>query len=219
MPTNALLERITDRSVLDAQLTALVAQAPELKQILDVCSDVPLRLSEGGFAGMMQIVTAQLLSVASAGAINKRLRDALGDLTARRFLELSDEDLKTCGLSRSKIVCLQNVARSELCGELDYDGLAALPVDDALRKLTVLKGIGKWTAEVYLLFCTGHPDIFPAGDLALQKGLGYALKLSEKPSEKDTRHIVADWSPYRGAAARLIWRYFAFVKTREGVTL
>lgn len=219
MSAHTLLERITDRDVLDRQLLALVIQEPKLKHILEICGEVPLRLNEGGFAGMMQIVTAQLFSVASAAAINGRLRAALGELTATRFLEMSEQELKTCGLSHGKIFCLQNVAQTELDGGLDYSRLATMPVEEAMKELVALKGIGKWTAEVYLLFCTGHPDIFPAGDLALQKGLGYALNLNEKPSEKETRHIVADWSPYRGAAARLIWRYFAFVKTREGVNL
>jgi len=114
---------------------------------------------------------------------------------------------------------MTGLAEAELSGVLDYQRLVHLPAEDAIADLVVHKGIGRWTAEIYLLFCLGHADIFPAGDLVLQKMAGEALGRKKRPDEKQTRNIAKKWSPYRGAAARLLWRYFAAVREREGVSL
>ena len=92
------------------------------------------------------------------------------------------------------------------------DGLAEKPAEEAMADMTALKGIGPWTGEVYLLFCAGHPDIFPAGDLALQEAIRHAFNLENRPSEKDTRVIAETWSPHRGVAARLFWSYYRTIK-------
>lgn len=213
------LERITGRDVLDRHLKALVALDDRLAPVLAASGEVPLRLNQGGFAGMVQIVTSQLLSVASARAIHGRVVEAMGEVSADRFIKMPETVFRSCGLSGAKIASLTAIAEAELSGQLDYGVFARMPADTAIRELTRLKGIGPWTAEIYLLFCTGHPDIFPAGDLALQKSIGHALGLAARPNEKATRDIALMWSPYRGAASRLLWRYFAVEKVREGIDL
>lgn len=209
-------ERITGRPVLDRQLGELVAADRRLAPILAAAGEVPLRLHPGGFAGMARIVTAQLLSVASARAIHARVEAAIGEMTAERLLRVEDEALRAAGLSYSKIATLRAAAAAELDGQLDYEGLGDMPSDQAVAVLTEIKGIGRWSAEIYLLFSTGHPDIFPAGDLALRKAVGHVLDMAGA-DEKTVRELTMAWSPWRGAAARLMWRHYARTKAREGV--
>src|SRR5690606_29256188 len=119
-------------------------------------------------------------------------------------------------LSGGKLKTLTAIAEAEISGALDYDALVHLPAEEAIAGLTRLHGIGPWTAEIYLLFCLGHADIFPAGDLALQKMVGLAFGQAARPDEKRTRDLTAQWSPWRGAGARLMWRHFAVLREREG---
>ena len=219
MSQQQVLERITDRAVLERHLSALAITDPRLEPVLEIAGDVPLRLGAVGFAGMVNIIVSQLLSVASANAIHGRVVELMGDVTAERFVALNETDVRACGLSGSKFRTMNIVAEAELNGELDYAKIPELPVDDAMAALTRLKGIGPWTAEIYLLFCVGHPDIFPAGDLVLRKMVGHTLGRKKIPDEKATRRLTKKWSPYRGAAARLMWRYFAVLKKREGINL
>src|SRR5690606_27459052 len=104
-------------------------------------------------------------------------------------------------------------------GGIDLDAVAGLPAEQAVRELTAIKGIGPWTAEIYLMFCTGHPDVFPAGDLALQKAVAHALGLDGRPAIKDLSVIAAAWSPHRHAAALLFWRYYARMRDTQGIPL
>lgn len=211
---------IRDLDVLNEHLDALVALDPRLHEVRAVSGEVPLRPGQRGFAGIATIVNAQQLSVASAGAIQKRFEALFdGQVTGAAYLAHPEDAIRGCGLSRSKYATLAGVAAAERDGLIDYDALEVMPPEEAITALTALKGIGPWTAEIYLLFCLGHPDIFPAGDLALQKMVGVALGHQERPGEKLVREIARDWAPYRGAAARLFWRYFAATKEREGVAL
>lgn len=219
MTAELVLERITDMDVLNRHLDGLVALDLRLDPVRATAGEVPLRLGQSGFAGMVSIINSQLLSVASARAIHGRVVDMLGEVTATRFLDMSEVDMRDCGLSGGKYKTMRLVAEAELNGALDYDALSGLSVDVAMKELTSLKGIGPWTAEIYLLSGVGHADIFPAGDLVLQKMVGDVLDHGEKPDEKTTRQIVAHWSPYRGAAARLLWRYFAVLRDKEGINL
>jgi len=219
MTQRTLLERIDSIEVLNRHLDALVELDPRLQPVREIAGDVPLRLGQSGFAGMVGIIVSQLLSVASADAIHGRVIKVLGDVTALRFLEIEEDELRKCGLSGGKYRTMRVVADAELSGTLDYARLPDLAIAQAMAELTQLKGIGPWTAEIYLLSSVGHADVFPAGDLALQKMVGHALGTKNKPDEKQTRKIAAKWSPYRGAAARLMWRYFAALKSREGTNI
>lgn len=212
-----LLEPIANIDVLNAHLAALARLDPRLAPIVSASGEVPLRRREGGFAGMTAIVVSQLLSVQSANAIHGRLVGILGEVTPQRYLSLSEAEIRGAGLSGGKYRTLRGIAEAELAGGLDYDHLLACAEEEALAHLTALKGVGRWTAEIYLLFCLGHPDIFPAGDLALRKMVGVAHGLDEMPNEHDVRALTEPWAPYRGAAARLLWRYFAVLRQKEGI--
>ena len=166
------------------------------------------RIRPTGYQTLLRAIVGQQVSVAAASSMWAKLEAELGpDIPAADLLARDFDTLRACGLSRQK----QGYARS-LCelvdaGSIDLD---ALPADDeeAIAELTQIKGIGRWTAEVYLLFAEGRPDIWPAGDLAVQAGIGKILGLEERPSEKATRALAEDWRPHRGAVAILTWHSY-----------
>jgi len=123
--------------------------------------------------------------------------------------------LVEAGLSRPKQRTLTALATAICNGGLDLDRTGALPAEEAIRYLTAIHGIGPWTAEIYLLFCIGHPDIFPAGDLALQVAVGQALGLETRPSHREVTRIAESWAPWRGIAARLFWAHYRTIAGRE----
>lgn len=202
---------------IDRHLKQLIIIDTRLAAILNIVLNVPLRLRDPGFAGLAQIVVGQLLSIASAKAINRRLEILVSPLTAENYLQQETQALLNCGLSNAKYATLQGIAAAEVAGEFDFTKIADLDEGDAMAALCQFKGIGPWTAQVYLLFCAGHADIFPAGDLALQKALAAALSLTERPNSQQTAKIAEQWAPHRGTAARLMWAYYAVIKQREGI--
>ncbi|GGG50046.1 DNA-3-methyladenine glycosylase family protein [Chelatococcus composti] len=212
---------INGEAALDEALGALAAADPLIGELVQAGARPPLRLREPGFPGLAAIIVAQQLSVASADAIWARVRARFDPLKPRTFLAASDEDLRACGLSLPKMRGLRAVALAIAEGRLMLDSLGAMAPEDAIAALTAVKGIGPWTAEIYLLFCLGHPDIFPAGDLALQEAARLALRLDERPREKQLRAIAAErWRPYRGVAARVLWAYYRIARRgREGAPL
>lgn len=204
-----LVETIDNKEVLDRHLACLAKADPRLQPILAGAGEVPLRREPGGFAGMARIVNAQMLSVQSAAAIHARFVALFDEPSADALLSIADEMLLAAGLSRAKVKTLRHLAAAERGGALDYAVLATAPAEAAIATLMAIPGIGRWSAEIYLLFCCGHPDILPAGDLALRKAAETALGLAGMPSEKELRSIAEIWSPWRGAAARLLWRHYA----------
>ncbi|NNC51490.1 MAG: DNA-3-methyladenine glycosylase 2 family protein [Erythrobacter sp.] len=167
------------------------------------------RIRPTGYRTLLRTIVGQQVSVAAAASVWNKLETELGeDMHAHELLARDFDTLRACGLSRQK----QGYARS-LCelvagGELD---LESLPDDDeeAIAELTRIKGIGRWSAEIYLLFAEGRQDIWPAGDLAVQAACGKLLDLPERPSEKDTRALAEKWKPYRGAMAIFTWHAYA----------
>lgn len=188
-------------------LKALVAADRRLGDILLVAGEVPLRRQPAGFEGLARIVVSQQLSVASAAAIWQRLTELLAPVSAPALSAVSDDALRSVGLSRPKVKTLRAVAEAVEAG-LDLQGLCARPAEEAHGDLCRLRGIGPWTADIYLLFCAGHPDIFPAGDLALQNAVADGLGLAGRPSVAELHAIAEDWAPWRGVAARLFWSYY-----------
>jgi len=196
-------------------LEALAKKDPRLVPVIKRAGPVPLRRSEAGFEGLAKIIVAQQISKAAAESIWNRFDAHLETVSPQALIKASDDDLRVCGLSRPKVRTLRAIAGA--CDDgFDLDALAHLPARDAIKAMTALHGIGPWTAEVYLLFCLGHADIFPAGDLALMVAVGDALDHAERPDEKTVRAIAQDWSPWRGVAARLFWSYYA--ATRRDAT-
>jgi DNA-3-methyladenine glycosylase II len=166
------------------------------------------RRSEPGAHTLLRTIVGQQVSVAAARSMWAKLEAAFGsppDLTM--LLAASDEDLRAAGISRQKAGYIRSLAELVLSGDLDLD---ALPGDneEAIELLTRIKGIGRWSAEIYLLFAEGRPDVWPAGDLAVQIEIGRLLGLKDKPSEKHLREIAEVWRPHRGAAAILAWHSY-----------
>lgn len=196
---------------------ALAAADPALAQAIAVVGEIPLRLSTPDFAGLASIIVSQQVSKASAAAIFGRLVQLVAPLDAPGMLAASDETLREVGLSRPKQHTLRAIARSVNEGELDLSGLCTMPAEEAVAAMTRIKGVGPWTAEIYLLFCAGHGDIFPAGDLALQEAVRAILEMEARPNEKQLRAIAERWSPWRGVASRVMWAYYAALRGgREG---
>ena len=192
---------------LETHLKALAAIEPAFGPALARAGVPAERTGERGYVTLLRAIIGQQVSVASANAIWTRLDAQTGGADdPERMAATSDEALRAAGLSRQKMAYARSLSEEVLSGRLDFD---ALPADDeaAIARLTSVKGIGRWTAEVYLLFAEGRPDVFPAGDLAVQIELGVILGLDGKPTEKAIRALAEPWRPYRGAAAVFAWHH------------
>ena len=159
------------------------------------------------------------MTTASATAIFGRLQARIVPLEAAEIAKATEEDLRACGLSNAKIRALRAVAQAIAEGALDLKGLGGLDAEDAHKALVAVKGVGPWTADIFLLFCLGHPDAFPAGDLALQEAAKLALNLKRRPDAARLERIAERWRPLRGVAARMLWAYYRGVKSRSGMAL
>jgi DNA-3-methyladenine glycosylase II len=203
---------------LEDAVSALVRLDPRLKPILELTGMPALRRREPGFAGLAAIVCGQQLSVASAAAIWGRISAAFDPLHHDAVRRARADRLGRLGLSAAKIKTLKNLARELTSERLNLDVLAEEDADAARHTLTALHGIGPWTADVYLLFCLGHGDAWPAGDLAVQEAVKVGLGLKTRPTPKQMAPLAEPWRPLRGAAAHLWWAYYKVMKGREGVT-
>jgi DNA-3-methyladenine glycosylase II len=189
-----------------------------LVPIIDLVGAIPLRRHQPGFHGLCDIVISQQLSVASADAILARTVRGLGALTPSAVLAADEPALRACGLSGPKLRTLRALAEAVRTGALPIETLHTMPIDQAASALVAVKGIGPWTAEIYLMFYAGHADVFAPGDLALQEAIRLAFGLDQRPSTRDLTLMAQQWSPWRAVAARLLWAYYRIVKAREGVT-
>ena len=205
-------------SDIQAGLDALVEVDPRLVAIVEAAGPVPLRLNEPGFAGLASIIVSQMVSRASAEAIWRRIT-AVGPVTAAGYAALDPAVVATFGLSRAKAATLLNLSTAISQNLIDLEAICELERDEAIRTLTTLPGIGPWTAGVYLMFCGGHPDIFPSGDVALQAAVGHALGLEARPQAKDLAAMAEAWRPWRSVAARLFWAYYATKMRRDATPL
>jgi DNA-3-methyladenine glycosylase II len=205
----AITEHLAGLSRRDARLAEIIARA----------GPIDPRVTEPGFAGMAKVICGQQLSVASARAIWTRFAAIEGATEPQSFLALDEPLIRASGFSAGKTRTLRAVAEAVLAGELDFAAIDTLQAEDAIARLTAIKGIGPWTAEIYLMFCAGHPDVFPSGDLALQKAVAHALGLDRRPLPAELSEIALGWSPHRAVAALLFWRYFAAIRERDGIAL
>lgn len=191
-----------------ASLDAIAAIEPGFMAALGRVGYPAPRIREPGYETLLRTIVGQQVSVAAAAAVWRKLETELGAGCAPEVLLARDFDaLRACGLSRQKQGYARSLAELILSGELD---LHSLPTDDeeAITQLVRIKGIGRWSAEIYLLFAEGRPDIWPAGDLAVQIEVGRILGLPERPSEKATRALAEAWRPHRGAAAIMAWHHY-----------
>ena len=214
---------MTGRPLLDSAeamargVRALARRDPLMRRLAAELGPPPLRKRDPGFAGLAQIVVAQQVSTASAAAIWRRCLVELAPLTAEHVASAPDERFRAAGLSRPKVRTLRAVANAVAAGTLPLDSLHEHDVETAHRLLTAVSGIGPWTADIYLLFCLGHPDAFAAGDLALQEAARAAGGLSERPTMQALLAMAEAWRPWRGVAAGLLWAHYRRLKARDGI--
>jgi DNA-3-methyladenine glycosylase II len=203
-------------AVLKRGLKALAEADPVMGRLVAEGVVPQLRKRPPGFEGLAWIIVGQQVSTASARAIWERLRAILDPPSPERFLSLSDEELRGAGLSAMKVRTIRAAAAEIVEDRLPLDRLHDLPADEAHELLTRVKGIGPWTADIYLLFCLGHSDAFPGGDLAVQEAARIAYGLDQRPDAKALTALAESWRPWRGVAAKVLWAYYRVAKAREG---
>ena len=191
----------------NAGLDAIAAREPAIARALSLAGYPEPRIRERGYRTLLRTIVGQQVSVAAAASVWNKLEAELGEVTPETLLAADFDTLRACGLSRQKQGYARSLSELVASGELDLENL---PADDeeAIAELVRIKGIGRWSAEIYLLFAEGRPDIWPAGDLAIQVGLGRILGLPERPSEKEIRAAAEDWRPHRGAVTLLTWHCY-----------
>ncbi len=190
----------------------LVHTEPRFRSVLELAGYPPLRRRQEGFEALLDMIISQQVSVAAADSIWNRLKQV--GLTDRGALRAcSAEQIQACGVSRQKV----RYAKALADERIKYSELGSLSDDALVSRMTRILGIGRWTAEIYGMSALGRPDMFAAGDLALQESARLLFELDSRPSEKQLREIAAPWSPWRAVAARLLWSYYREVKEREGV--
>ena len=194
---------------LRAALDILAASEPRFAAAIDRAGYPPPRIRARGYATLLRTIIGQQVSTQSAESVWRKLEGIVGSLDdPGNIVRASDDQLREAGMSRQKAAYARSLADEVTSGRLDFDNL---PADDeeAIAALVSIKGIGRWSAEVYLLFAEGRPDIWPAGDLAVQNEVGRILGHAERPSEKLTREVAEAWRPHRGAAAIFAWHHYA----------
>ncbi len=195
-------------SDLKTSMDWLAATEPQFGKAMAIAGYPEARIREPGYATLLRTIVGQQVSVAAAASVWNKLEALLGTGCPPDALIAQDYDaLRGCGMSRQKQGYARSLAELILTGALRLD---ALPADDeeAIAYLTQVKGIGRWSAEIYLLFAEGRADIWPAGDLAIQESVGRIMGMQTRPSEKEIRVIAENWRPHRGAAAIFTWHIY-----------
>jgi len=197
-----------DESALRLSLDAIAAREPAIADAIERLGYPASRQRAPGYETLLRTIVGQQVSVAAAASVWARLEAAVGPgCPPEALLERDFDTLRACGLSRQKQGYARSLAELVTSGALD---LHSLPEEDetAIDALVRIKGIGRWSAEIYLLFAEGRPDIWPAGDLAVQIAIGQLMGLPERPSEKETRALAERWRPHRGAMALMAWHHY-----------
>lgn len=198
---------ISDQQIIE-DLNALASKFDYFAMAVEKAGYPKPRNRERGYATLLRTIVGQQVSVAAASSVWNKLEMLLGEGCPPEILLSKDFDsLRACGLSRQKQGYARSLAELVVSGVLKFDNFAD-DDEEAIAQLTQVKGIGRWSAEIYLLFAEGRSDIWPAGDLAIQASVGNMLGLAVRPSEKEMRIIAEDWRPYRGAAAVFAWHIY-----------
>lgn len=197
---------------------ALVALDPALGRAHAQTPLLEWRVRTGGYEGLFRMIVDQQVSVAAAAAIWKRVVEGLeGEITPRAVLACDLERLRTFGLSGQKARYGHEIALAHVEGRIDFDHLEGLPDEEAIARLVAIKGVGRWTAETFLMFCEGRQDIFPGGDIALQEAIRWADGATLRPTQKQAGARAEIWSPHRSVAAHLLWGWYGAVKRGDVV--
>ena len=200
---------------LTAGLAGLVRAEPRFARAIEIGGRPPLRRRPGGLDSLLEIIVAQQVSKASAAAIWLRMEAVLAPFTADRLATATDEDYRAAGLSRPKVRTMRAIAEAMLSGALALDRLDDLDDAEVHAHLTAVKGIGPWTADIYLLSCLGRADAWPAGDLALQAAAGEIFEIEARPDARAMATLSEAWRPWRGVAARCLWSYYGATRSRD----
>src|SRR4029078_1266123 len=200
---------------LRAGLAELVIADPRLKPVAEKAGAFNLRRREPGFPGLCAIICGQQLSTASAAAIRARLFAAFDPFHHDTVRRARADKLRRLGVSAPKIKSIREIGKAVAKGRIDLTAVGNMDADEAHAALTCLHGVGPWTADIYLLFCLGHADAFPSGDLPVQEPARLPRGLRKRPDAKALTKIAEAWRPWRGVAAHLLWAYYHVVKKRD----
>ena len=198
---------------------AALGAEPIFARILETAGAPRFRRRRNGFGTLLHIILEQQVSIDAAAAMHHRLVGLCRPLGPETFLALDDATLRSCGFSRQKMGYARDLATAVASGRFDFARLAAADDETALGELLAIRGIGRWSAEIYLLFALGRPDIWPAADLGLQVAIGEQLGLGSRASELDTRQRGAAWRPWRSVAACLYWQSYLHARGRSAPRL
>lgn len=205
---------IENSQELEAHITALTVIEPKFAAVYEQVGTPDLRHNAGGFEQLMRAMVGQQLSVAAAASIWQRLVNT-NLTTPQAIREASDEDLRAQGLSKQKT----RYVRSLVEHDIDFDALETLPNEDVVKTLTAVTGVGRWTAEMYLLFSLKRADVLAVDDLAIKVAAMDLLGLTERPTPKQLNHLTQDWSPHRSAASLLLWSYYGSLRKKTAIPL
>ncbi|MBV9555284.1 MAG: DNA-3-methyladenine glycosylase 2 family protein [Alphaproteobacteria bacterium] len=198
---------------------AALAGEPVFAAILERAGSPRFRRRRNGFETLLHIILEQQVSIDAAAAMFRRLHGLLGEVTPATFLTVGEADLRRCGFSRQKASYGRALAERVASGELDFARLSETADDEAAAQLISLKGIGRWSAEVYMIFALGRDDIWPAADLGLQFGVASELGVGTRIGEKELRDLGARWRPWRSTAACLFWQSYLHARKRTAPVL
>ena len=197
-----------DDDALKRAVRALARRDPDLRSVVKKFGAPPMWGRESGFSTLLHIILEQQVSLASARAAHTKLLRIAEPLTPKRFLMLDDATLKAVGFSRQKTLYGRELARAIFDGLLDLDGLNSMDDSGVRAELLKIKGIGRWTADIYLLMVLRRPDIWPTGDLALAVAAQKLKQLESRPNQTDLDRMSESWKPWRAVAARILWHYY-----------
>jgi DNA-3-methyladenine glycosylase II len=203
---------------LDEGIAAL-GDMPVFRAILERAGAPRFRRRRNGFATLLHIILEQQVSIDAAAAMHRRLAGVCRPLVPEQFLALDDATLRACGFSRQKMGYARGLADAVASGSLDFAALAGATDADAFATLVALKGIGRWSAEIYLIFALGRADVWPAADLGLQLGVAECLGLAGRPQEPALREMGEAWQPWRSVAACLFWQSYLHARGRSAPAL
>lgn len=193
----------------------LAASDPDLSQIIKTHNYPPFWSRPNTFETLVHIILEQQVSLASALSALNKLKERLQELTPSRSLILTDEEMRACYVSRQKAGYIRYLAEALLSGQLNLTELEQLPDDEVRAKLLTLKGIGNWTADIYLMFVLQHPDVFPIGDLAAVNALKRVKNLPVDITREEMLTIAKKWQPYRTIATMLLWHFYLSVPKKK----
>ncbi len=189
-------------------ISLLTKRDADLARVVKTLGEPPIWIRPAGFSTLIHIILEQQVSISSALAAFERLRLRLGEITPDGFLALSDEELRAIGFSRQKTLYTKNLATAIVTGELDLNALENLPDELVKAELIKLKGIGRWTADIYLLMCLRRTDAFPVGDLGVIVGAQKLKQLKTRPTSEELETMAEAWKPWRAIATRILWHFY-----------